>query len=77
LTNFSGGKTAWPVYISIGNIPKSIRAKINSYSTLLLAYLPVPKLECFPEKERGDQVGFFDIKVRLITHSFTESTPFP
>jgi hypothetical protein len=56
LTNFSGGKSAWPVYISIGNIPKSIRAKVNSYSTLLLAYLPVAKLQCFPKKERGDQV---------------------
>ncbi|KAB5588277.1 hypothetical protein CTheo_8281 [Ceratobasidium theobromae] len=55
LTNFSGGKVAWPVYISIGNIPKAICAKINSYSTPLLAYLPVPKLDCFPEKERGDQ----------------------
>ncbi|KAG8730719.1 hypothetical protein FRC10_002397, partial [Ceratobasidium sp. 414] len=55
LTNFSGGKSAWPVYITIGNIPKSIRAKVNSYSTLLLAYLPVPKLQCFPAKERGDQ----------------------
>ncbi|KDN34262.1 hypothetical protein RSAG8_12651, partial [Rhizoctonia solani AG-8 WAC10335] len=55
LTNFSGGKSAWPVYISIGNIPKSIHAKISSYSTLLLAYLPVPKFDCFPAKERGDQ----------------------
>ncbi|KAG9089283.1 hypothetical protein FRC06_001638, partial [Ceratobasidium sp. 370] len=27
LTNFLGGKSAWPVYITIGNIPKSIRAK--------------------------------------------------
>jgi hypothetical protein len=57
LTSFSGGKTAWPVYVSIGNIPKSIRAKVNSYSTLLLAYLPVPKFDCFPEKERGNQVS--------------------
>ncbi|KEP46797.1 hypothetical protein V565_181170 [Rhizoctonia solani 123E] len=55
LTNFSGGKSAWPVYISIGNIPKAIRAKISTYSTLLLAYLPVPKFDCFPAKERGDQ----------------------
>lgn len=57
LTNFSGGKSAWPVYVTIGNIPKSILAKVNSYSTLLLAYLPVAKLHCFPSKERGDQVS--------------------
>ncbi|KAG9107022.1 hypothetical protein FRC07_008704, partial [Ceratobasidium sp. 392] len=55
LTNFSGGKSAWPVYITLGNIPKSIRAQVNSYSSLLLAYLPVPKLHCFPSKTRGDQ----------------------
>ncbi|KAJ1299410.1 hypothetical protein OPQ81_002640 [Rhizoctonia solani] len=55
LTNFSGGKSAWPVYISIGNIPKHICAKVNSHSTLLLAYLPVPKLDCFRPKEQGDQ----------------------
>ncbi|QRV84442.1 hypothetical protein RhiJN_12458 [Ceratobasidium sp. AG-Ba] len=66
LTNFSGGKSAWPVYITIGNIPKSIRAKITSYSTLLLAYLPVSKLQCFPEKERGDQ------KARLFHESMAE-----
>ncbi|KAF8596730.1 hypothetical protein BDV93DRAFT_405243, partial [Ceratobasidium sp. AG-I] len=66
LTNFSGGKSAWPVYVTIGNIPKSIRAKISSYSTLLLAYLPVAKLQCFPAKERGDQVS------RLFHASMTE-----
>ncbi|KAG8794412.1 hypothetical protein FRC12_024650 [Ceratobasidium sp. 428] len=55
LTNFSGAKSAWPVYITLGNIPKSIRAKINSYSSLLLAYLPIPKFDCFPPSVRGDQ----------------------
>ncbi|EUC59872.1 Zn-finger protein, putative [Rhizoctonia solani AG-3 Rhs1AP] len=66
LTNFSGGKSAWPVYVSIGYISKSIRAKISSYSTLLLAYLPVPKFDCFPAKERGDQ------KARLFHESMAE-----
>ncbi|CAE6475454.1 unnamed protein product [Rhizoctonia solani] len=66
LTNFSGGKSAWPVYISIGNIPKSIRAKVSTYSTLLLAYLPVPKFDCFPAKDRGDQ------KARLFHESMKE-----
>ncbi|EUC56746.1 hypothetical protein RSOL_193550 [Rhizoctonia solani AG-3 Rhs1AP] len=55
LTNFSGGKSAWPVYITIGNIPKGIRAKVNSYATMLLAYLPSPKFDCFTKKERGNQ----------------------
>ncbi|KAG8710887.1 hypothetical protein FRC11_004010 [Ceratobasidium sp. 423] len=55
LTNFSGGKSAWPVYITIGNIPKGIRTKVNCYATMLLAYLPVPKFDCFTKKERGNQ----------------------
>ncbi|CCO35137.1 hypothetical protein BN14_09252 [Rhizoctonia solani AG-1 IB] len=55
LTNFSGGKSAWPVYITIGNIPKSIRAQVSSYSTLLLAYLPVAKFDCFKPKDRGNE----------------------
>jgi hypothetical protein len=50
LTNFSGRKVAWPVYISIGNVPKGIRAKVNSYSTLLLGYLPIAKFDCFSTK---------------------------
>ncbi|CCO36287.1 hypothetical protein BN14_10419 [Rhizoctonia solani AG-1 IB] len=55
LTNFSGGKSAWPVYITIGNIPKNIRAQVSSYSTLLLAYLPVAKFDCFKPKDRGNE----------------------
>ncbi|KAG9118957.1 hypothetical protein FRC07_006257 [Ceratobasidium sp. 392] len=66
LTNFSGGKSAWPVYITLGNIPKSIRAQVNSYSTLLLAYLPNPQLKCFPPSVRGDQ------KARIFHQAMTE-----
>lgn len=36
-----GGQVAYPVYITIGNIPKSIRRKVNRRATLLLGYLPV------------------------------------
>ncbi|KAG8731164.1 hypothetical protein FRC11_004838, partial [Ceratobasidium sp. 423] len=55
LTNFLGGKSAWPVYITIGNIPKGIRAKVNNYSTMLLAYLPVAKFDCFAKKDKGNE----------------------
>jgi hypothetical protein len=41
LTQFSGGKKAWPVYMTIGNLKSTIRNK-SSYSTIaLLALLPV------------------------------------
>ncbi|KAI0690834.1 hypothetical protein BC835DRAFT_1280189 [Cytidiella melzeri] len=38
-------KTAYPVYMTIGNIPKEIRRKPSSRAYILLAYLPTTKLE--------------------------------
>ncbi|KAJ7444241.1 hypothetical protein B0H11DRAFT_2342850 [Mycena galericulata] len=38
-------RTAYPVYLSIGNIPKDIRRKPSRQAQILLAYLPTSKLE--------------------------------
>ena len=38
------GKVAYPVYITIGNIPKAIRRKPSHCTQLLIAYLSVSKL---------------------------------
>ncbi|KAJ3709627.1 hypothetical protein C8R42DRAFT_547238, partial [Lentinula raphanica] len=43
LTQFSGNKTAYPVYLTLGNIPKSLRNKPNARACILIAYLPVDK----------------------------------
>ncbi|KAL0571739.1 hypothetical protein V5O48_010221 [Marasmius crinis-equi] len=45
-----GNKTAYPVYITIGNIPKEIRRKPSRGAYLLLAYLPTSKLSQIPTK---------------------------
>ncbi|KAI9440150.1 hypothetical protein H4582DRAFT_2111250 [Lactarius indigo] len=38
-------KSAYPIYMTIGNIPKEIRRKSSLHSYVLLGYLPTTKLE--------------------------------
>ena len=40
-----GAKQAYPVYLTIGNIPKDIRRKPSHGGQILLGYLPTDKLE--------------------------------
>ncbi|KIK50210.1 hypothetical protein GYMLUDRAFT_123146, partial [Collybiopsis luxurians FD-317 M1] len=44
LTQFSGNKAAYPVYLTIGNIPKSLRRKPGYRACVLIAYLSVDKI---------------------------------
>src|SRR5205085_7148242 len=43
-------KSSYPVYITIGNIPKNIRQKLSQHAYMLLAYLPATKLEHITNK---------------------------
>ncbi|KAI0652810.1 hypothetical protein C8Q70DRAFT_1048780 [Cubamyces menziesii] len=40
-----GSKTAYPVYMTIGNLPKDVRRKPSRRGQILLAYLPSTRLE--------------------------------
>lgn len=52
LSVFRGDKSAWPIYLTIGNISKDVCRLTSSHSTILLGYLPVGKFDCFSDRKR-------------------------
>ncbi|KAF8439423.1 hypothetical protein L210DRAFT_3402220 [Boletus edulis BED1] len=49
LSRFKGDKTAWPVYLTIGNLSKDVRRELSSHASVLLGYLLVSKLASFDD----------------------------
>ncbi|KAI6098382.1 hypothetical protein EDD16DRAFT_1767608 [Pisolithus croceorrhizus] len=40
LSQFSGDKKVWPVYLTIRNISKDVRHQVSAHATVLIGYLP-------------------------------------
>jgi hypothetical protein len=56
LTNFAGNKKAWPVYMTISNLPAAVRMRPAMQAVVLAALLPVPiKLLDVAAPQRADQ----------------------
>ncbi|OAX31080.1 hypothetical protein K503DRAFT_704263 [Rhizopogon vinicolor AM-OR11-026] len=43
LSQFQGDKSAWPMYLSIGNITKEKQWQTSAQATVLIGYLPAGK----------------------------------
>ncbi|PPQ87264.1 hypothetical protein CVT24_006670, partial [Panaeolus cyanescens] len=77
LTLFIGGKAAYPVYLTIGNIPRGTRRKPSAGACVLIAYLSVDKIKEIPgerDTERRAKVQkVFHEAMRIVLEPLIEA----
>ncbi|KAJ7723149.1 hypothetical protein B0H16DRAFT_1431101 [Mycena metata] len=74
LSNFRGDNSAWPVYLTIGNIGKETRRQVSAHATILIGYLPIPKFDCFDKNTRSlAKYRLFHECMTVITESVAEA----
>jgi len=72
LCQFRGDKTAYPVYLTIGNISKSIRRKPSFRAQKLIGYLPTASLDgsdLSADSARLVRAQLFHYAMRIVTSS--------
>ncbi|KAF8535311.1 hypothetical protein BDD12DRAFT_752851, partial [Trichophaea hybrida] len=65
LSDFSGDRSAWPIYLTIGNIHSPIRNKYSYIAHMILAFLHVPPK--FREISRFDNRIQRDINQQVLS----------
>ncbi|KAG8728742.1 hypothetical protein FRC10_004611, partial [Ceratobasidium sp. 414] len=50
MTKLSGNKSAYPVYLTIGNISKTYRRQATKHATAIIGYLPIDNFKDVPSK---------------------------
>ncbi|KAG6884215.1 hypothetical protein C0992_006739, partial [Termitomyces sp. T32_za158] len=74
LTNFSGDKQAYPIYVATGTTEQKIRRQPSAHGTVLIGYLPVSKMECFSEARRSAEIHqLFHECMRMILSPLVEA----
>ncbi|KAG0633437.1 hypothetical protein HOY80DRAFT_896527, partial [Tuber brumale] len=72
LTNLSGDKKAWQIYLTIGNILSKTRNKSSKHASVLLALLPVPpKMLGVASRDSRQRLVNNEILCELIEAIFT------
>ncbi|KAG0641324.1 hypothetical protein HOY80DRAFT_883359, partial [Tuber brumale] len=72
LTNYSGDKKVWPIYLTIGNILSKTRNKSSKHASALLALLPVPpKMLVVASRDSRQRLVTNEILCELIEAIFT------
>ncbi|KAG6848387.1 hypothetical protein H0H93_000646 [Arthromyces matolae] len=74
LSNFRGDQSAWPLYLTIGNIAKDVRREVSAHATILIGYLPIPKFDCFSKDARSlAKYRLFHMCMGLVLKSLVEA----
>ncbi|KAG8705734.1 hypothetical protein FRC08_001491 [Ceratobasidium sp. 394] len=75
MTKLSGNQSAYPVYLTIGNISKAYRRRATKHATALIGYLPVDSFKDVPSKALRQQLKgeLLHCAMSLITEPLEEA----
>ncbi|KZT54391.1 hypothetical protein CALCODRAFT_424003, partial [Calocera cornea HHB12733] len=75
LTQHSGDCYGYPIYVSIGNLPKAIRRTPSQRGTLLLGYLPTNKFDSMGLSEESAKLARHRLFHRCVSYLLKDTIP--